>query len=111
MQTKDFDFHLPDHLIAQHPASQRNASRLLQVSAQKGHLIDSSFLDLPKALSKGDLLIFNDTRVIPARFQATKATGGAVEILLERLIELQGHNYLVELPKQERYTHRCLQLH
>jgi|TARA_B110000879_G_scaffold29085_1_gene39724 S-adenosylmethionine:tRNA ribosyltransferase-isomerase len=86
MQTKDFDFHLPDHLIAQHPAPQRNASRLLQVSAQTGHLIDSRFLDLPNTLSKDDLLIFNDTRVIKARLFGHKATGGVIEVMIERVL-------------------------
>ena len=86
MQTKDFDFHLPDHLIAQHPAPQRNASRLLQVSAQTGHLIDSRFLDLPNTLSKDDLLIFNDTRVIKARLFGQKATGGVIEVMIERVL-------------------------
>lgn len=86
MQTKDFDFDLPDHLIAQHPATQRNASRLLHVGTQAENLRDGSFLDFASALSKGDLLIFNDTRVIKARLFGQKATGGAIEVMIERVV-------------------------
>ena len=87
MQTKDFDFNLPEHLIAQHPTAQRNASRLLRLDGKTGALADAYFLDLPDFLSKGDLLIFNDTRVIKARLFGQKATGGAVEVLVERVLD------------------------
>ena len=102
MQTKDFDFHLPDHLIAQHPAPQRNASRLLQVSAQTGHLIDSRFLDLPNTLSKDDLLIFNDTRVIKARLFGQKATGGAIEVMIERVLNDHEAHALIRASRSPR---------
>ena len=87
MKTTDFDFNLPEHLIAQHPTAQRSASRLLRLNGKTGALADAYFLDLPDFLSKGDLLIFNDTRVIKARLFGQKATGGAVEVLVERVLD------------------------
>ena len=87
MKTQDFDFHLPENLIAQHPAKQRTASRLLHVDALSNTLVDSGFLDFPDHLRKNDLLIFNDTRVIKARLLGQKATGGAVEVLIERILD------------------------
>ena len=80
----DFDYALPPELIAQHPLAMRSASRLLD--ARNNALSDHIFSELPSLLNKGDLLIFNDTRVINARLFATKATGGAVELLIERLL-------------------------
>jgi S-adenosylmethionine:tRNA ribosyltransferase-isomerase len=79
----DFDYHLPTELIAQSPAAQRSASRLLVVPG----LRDLRFTDLPNLLRSGDLLIFNDSKVIPARLHAVKDTGGAVEILVERVLD------------------------
>ena len=87
MKTTDFDFNLPEHLIAQHPTAQRNASRLLRLDGKTGALADVRFLELPDFLSKGDLLIFNDTRVIKARLFGQKATGGTVEVLVERVLD------------------------
>lgn len=84
MLTSDFDFELPDELIAQYPLAQRAASRLLAVDAS-GEFSDHNFSDLMKWLRKGDLLVFNDTRVIPARLYGAKETGGKVEILIERI--------------------------
>jgi S-adenosylmethionine:tRNA ribosyltransferase-isomerase len=89
MKTQDFDFYLPDALIAQHPTHQRNASRLLQLTGSTGQLQDKLFLDLPDLIQAGDLLVFNDTRVIKARLFGTKASGGAVEMLVERVIDTQ----------------------
>ena len=82
MQISDFDYSLPDELIARYPASERRASRLLEVGEQ---LADRRFSDLPMLLEAGDLLVFNDTRVIAARLAATKETGGRAEILVERI--------------------------
>ncbi len=82
MQISDFDYALPDELIARYPAAERRASRLLEVGPQ---LADRKFADLPKLLSPGDLLVFNDTRVIPARLAAVKDSGGRAEILIERI--------------------------
>lgn len=82
MRISDFDYELPDALIARYPASERRASRLLEVGAK---LVDRPFAELPQLLSPGDLLVFNDTRVIPARLAAVKQTGGRAEILIERI--------------------------
>ena len=81
----DFDFDLPPELIAQHPASERSASRLLHVAA--GALRDRQFVDLPQLIDPGDLLVFNDTRVIKARLYGQKESGGKVEIMIERIVD------------------------
>jgi S-adenosylmethionine:tRNA ribosyltransferase-isomerase len=82
MQTSDFDYALPDDLIARYPAAERRASRLLELGPA---IVDRGFADLPDLLAPGDLLVFNDTRVIPARLAAVKDTGGRAEILIERI--------------------------
>ncbi len=87
MQRADFAYVLPPELIAQHPAPERSASRLLHLDRTSGALIDRRFTDLPLLLKPHDLLVFNDTRVIPARLFATKTTGGQIEILLERVLD------------------------
>jgi len=81
----DFDFPLPPELIAQHPAAERTGSRLLHVAGQTRR--DLAFGDLPALLAPGDLLVFNDTRVIKARFFGHKESGGAIEVLLERIVD------------------------
>jgi S-adenosylmethionine:tRNA ribosyltransferase-isomerase len=81
----DFDFPLPPELIAQHPAPERTGSRLLHVIGTNH--IDRRFTELPTLLRVGDLLVFNDTKVIKARFFGTKETGGQVEIMLERIVD------------------------
>ncbi|TIC79184.1 tRNA preQ1(34) S-adenosylmethionine ribosyltransferase-isomerase QueA [Crenobacter intestini] len=83
MQLSDFDYHLPEHLIAQHPPKQRGGSRLLHVDGL--HLEDRLFSDLPAFLQAGDVLVFNDTRVIKARLFGEKDSGGKVEALIERV--------------------------
>jgi S-adenosylmethionine:tRNA ribosyltransferase-isomerase len=82
----EFSYELPPELIAQAPLSQREASRLLYVPANGGYQ-ESSFASLPGVLRPGDLLVLNDTRVIPARLFGRKASGGRVEMLLERILE------------------------
>lgn len=89
MQRSDFHFDLPDELIAQYPSEDRGASRLLCLDGNTGQLRDRQFRQLSGLLSPGDLLIFNDTRVIPARLYGHKASGGAVEILVERVLSPQ----------------------
>jgi S-adenosylmethionine:tRNA ribosyltransferase-isomerase len=89
----DFHYELPETLIAQQPLAERSASRLLTLDGITEALADRRFVDLPELLSPGDLLVFNDTRVIPARLYALKESGGRVEVLLER--PLQGHTALV----------------
>jgi len=84
LRLADFDFELPPELIAQHPAAERSASRLLDGTALAP--VDRVFLDFPDLLRAGDLLVFNDTRVIKARLFGAKATGGGVEILVERVL-------------------------
>ena len=80
----DFDFALPPELIAQHPAAERSASRLLD--AREDGLVDRHFYDLPDLLQAGDLLVFNDTQVIKARIFGEKTSGGKIELLIERVL-------------------------
>ena len=87
MRRADFSYDLPDELIAQAPLPERSASRLLTLDGATGTCADASFRDLPRLLRDGDLLVFNDTRVIPARLFAVKDTGGKVELLLERPLD------------------------
>jgi S-adenosylmethionine:tRNA ribosyltransferase-isomerase len=87
MLRSDFHFDLPHELIAQRPAEERSASRMLALDGATGALRDLSFRDLPNLLDSGDLLVFNDTRVVPARVHGHKDSGGKVEILLERAID------------------------
>ena len=87
MLCQDFDFELPEELIAQYPTAERDAGRLLLLDGVTGRYSDMSFRDLASLLNPGDLLVFNDTRVIPARLFGRKATGGRVEILVERLLD------------------------
>jgi S-adenosylmethionine:tRNA ribosyltransferase-isomerase len=86
MRRTDFHFDLPPDLIAQHPTAERSASRLLALDGADGTLTDLRFSDLPRLLRANDLLVFNDTRVIPARVFGVKDSGGRVEILLERVL-------------------------
>src|ERR1700691_882130 len=86
MQRTDFHFDLPPELIAQRPAATRSASRMLALDGACGSRRDLQFRDLPSLLSPADLLVFNDTRVIPARAFGLKESGGRVEILLERAL-------------------------
>ena len=86
MKRSEFHFELPPGLIAQQPLERRSDSRLLHLSLRDGGLADRRFRDLPVLLQVGDLLVFNDTKVIPARLYARKETGGKVEIMLERLL-------------------------
>jgi S-adenosylmethionine:tRNA ribosyltransferase-isomerase len=83
----DFTYELPDELIAQQPLAERSASRLLTLDGPTGALADREFRELPGLIEPGDLLVFNDTRVIPARLFALKDSGGKVELLLERPLE------------------------
>lgn len=85
MQRADFSYDLPPELIAQQPLAERSASRLLCVDGKQSVMAHRQFSDLPSLLSPGDLLVFNDTRVLPARLYGVKETGGRVEILIERL--------------------------
>ncbi len=94
MRRQDFHYELPAELIAQHPLPQRGASRLLCLEGDNRMPADRRFNDLPALLNPGDLLVFNDTRVIPARLFGRKASGGAVELLVERILD--AHHALVQ---------------
>lgn len=87
MQVKDFSFELPEHLIARQPQAERSASRLLQMDRRHGTLQHGIFRDVLARLSPGDLLVFNNTRVIPARLFGQKASGGKIEVLVERMLD------------------------
>lgn len=87
MQTNEFSYHLPDDLIAHHPAPRRGQSRLLCLNRASGEIQHRRFPDLLEYLDPRDLLVFNNTRVIPARLHGEKETGGRVEVLLERILQ------------------------
>ena len=95
MRISDFSFDLPENLIAQYPTEQRSGSRLLCLNSSSGKIQHNKFSDVLSYLNSGDLLIFNDTKVIPARFFGEKETGGKVELLMERL--LSGNRLLVQV--------------
>ncbi|HET6756538.1 MAG TPA: tRNA preQ1(34) S-adenosylmethionine ribosyltransferase-isomerase QueA [Burkholderiales bacterium] len=86
MRIKEFDYCLLPELVAQHPLSERSASRLLYLDGESGHLSDSRFSDLLEFLRPNDLLVFNDTRVIKARLFGVKQSGGKCEVLVERVL-------------------------
>ncbi len=87
MRRADFHYDLPESLIAQQPLAERSASRMLTLDGATGALADRQIRDFPSLLAPGDLLVFNDTRVIPARLYAMKESGGKVEVMLERPLE------------------------
>src|SRR5436190_5478553 len=92
LSIEDFDYELPSELIAQHPSETRSGSRLLCVGAS---LADRRFFELPQLLAPGDLLVFNDTKVIKARLFGHKETGGHIEVLIERV--LSAHEALAQV--------------
>ncbi|MGC9422766.1 tRNA preQ1(34) S-adenosylmethionine ribosyltransferase-isomerase QueA [Vibrio sp.] len=87
MQVSDFYFDLPDELIARYPKEQRTSSRLLRLDGNTGSLVDGTFTDVLHYVEPGDLLVFNNTRVIPARMFGRKVTGGKIEVLVERMLD------------------------
>ncbi len=87
MQVKDFYFDLPEELIASFPLEKRSASRLLSLDGNTGELTHGCFRDVLDHIQPGDLMVFNDTRVIPARLFGQKASGGKVEVLVERVLD------------------------
>lgn len=95
MNVKDFSFELPDELIARYPQPERSASRLLCLNGTTGAVIHQTFKNIVDHIQAGDLLIFNDTRVIPARMLGEKVSGGKVEVLVERIID--EHHVLAHL--------------
>lgn len=87
MRVADFNFELPESLIARHPLAERHASRLLTLDGETGALAHRQFTDLLEHLRPGDLMVFNNTRVIPARLFGQKASGGKLEVLIERVLD------------------------
>jgi len=87
LRVDDFDFPLPAELIAQRPPPLRGASRLLTLNGVTGEFADRMFVDLPTLIAPGDVLVFNDTRVLKARLHGRKSTGGQVEIMIERILD------------------------
>ena len=94
MRLADFDYDLPAELIAQHPAAQRTASRLLHLDGVSGAIEDLRFSDIARLIEPRDVLVLNDTRVVKARLRARKDSGGEVEVLVERVID--AHRALVQ---------------
>ncbi|MFT6914194.1 MAG: S-adenosylmethionine:tRNA ribosyltransferase-isomerase [Motiliproteus sp.] len=95
MRVNEFHFDLPEELIARHPADERTGSRLLCVEGDSGVMEHRGFAELLALVRPGDLMVFNDTRVIPARMFGRKATGGKIEMLIERVID--AHQALVHI--------------
>jgi S-adenosylmethionine:tRNA ribosyltransferase-isomerase len=87
MQVSDFSFELPNELIARYPMVERTSSRLLQLDGNTGQVSDRKFVDVLDLMEEGDLLVFNNTRVIPARLFGRKASGGKIEVLVERMLD------------------------
>ena len=87
MRVADFSFDLPTELIARFPSTERTSSRLMTLEGNSGEIVDLGFKDILAQLQAGDLLVFNNTRVIPARMFGQKSSGGKIEVLVERLID------------------------
>jgi S-adenosylmethionine:tRNA ribosyltransferase-isomerase len=87
LKLSDFDFELPPELIAQFPAAERSASRLLRLDGNSGEFHDRQFRDLPEFVNSGDVMVMNDTRVIKARLIGRKSSGGQIEALVERVLD------------------------
>lgn len=87
MRVSDFSFNLPEELIARYPKADRTGSRLMTLDGNSGHIQDLGFVDIIEQLNAGDLLVFNNTRVIPARMFGQKSTGGKIEVLVERMLD------------------------
>lgn len=89
MRTLDFDFNLPEHLIAQYPLPNRSESRLMEVNAQQNRIRDNLFRQIADHFEAGDVLVLNDTKVIKARVFGQKATGGLIEVMIDRVLSSQ----------------------
>jgi S-adenosylmethionine:tRNA ribosyltransferase-isomerase len=108
MRLSEFDYQLPPELIAQEPTTERDASRLLVLSRASGQVAHRTFSDLPEHFRAGDLLIVNDTKVIPARLFGTFEDGKSVEVLLVRPVEGQTWEALVKPAKPARVGRKLL---
>lgn len=108
MLRTDFSFDLPQELIALYPSKERTACKMLYLNGNTGDLQDRTFIDLKEFLKKGDLLVFNDTKVIPARLYGKKETGGNVELLIERILtqtKALSHIRASKAPKEGTILH------
>ncbi len=108
MRLSDFDYVLPRHLIAQTPARPRDSARLLVLSRETGRVDHRIFRDLPQYLRPGDVLVLNDTRVLPARLRARRGTGGRVEVLLVRPLSGETWEALVRPGRRIREGERLV---
>lgn len=102
MNKKDFDYTLPKELIAQQPILQRSQSRLLVLTKNSGKVIDCQFKEILNYLKPGDLLVFNNTKVMPARLQGQKQTGGQIEVFIERVLNKHQAKALLKANKSVR---------
>ena len=101
MKTDDFDYYLPEELIAQVPLEHREESRLLVLDKNNGNMIDDKFYDIVNYLNKGDVLVLNDTKVMPARLIGEKEdTGAVIEVLLLKNINEDNWECLVKTAKE-----------
>jgi S-adenosylmethionine:tRNA ribosyltransferase-isomerase len=108
LKLSDFDYGLPPELIAQFPADERGASRLLHLDGRSGELGDRRFRELPQLVKAGDVLVMNDTRVIKARLTGRKESGGQVEVLVERVLDFERVLAQVRASKTPRAGSRLL---
>ena len=108
MHKSDFEYSLPENLVAQYPPGQRGQSRLLVLDKKKAAIQDRKFADLPDLLQEGDVLVFNNTRVIPARLFGNKETGGRVEIMVERVLDKKEILVQLRYSKEPRTGSRIL---
>jgi S-adenosylmethionine:tRNA ribosyltransferase-isomerase len=108
VRLSDFDYPLPPELIAQHPAAERSASRLLHLDGRTGAIADRRFTEIAGLLEPGDVLVVNDTRVIKARLHGRKDSGGAVEVLVERVLDARRALAQVRASKPPKAGRRLL---
>ncbi|WP_395374967.1 tRNA preQ1(34) S-adenosylmethionine ribosyltransferase-isomerase QueA [Marinicella sp. W31] len=99
MKKDDFSYELPNELVAQHPLENRDASRLLVLDKRTGQYSDQVFTDILDYLNPGDLLVFNNTKVIPARLLGNKASGGKVEVFIERVLDSRSAKAMLKSSK------------
>ncbi len=102
-----YDYHLPDELIARYPLAERSASRLMVLTNNRDTAEDKQFTDLPELLNKGDLIVFNDTKVMKARLFGQKPSGGKVEVLIEKILSADGeHEALQQIEDSEQSSEK-----
>lgn len=107
MRVTDFSFELPESLIAHYPQPERSRCRLLSLEGPTGALTHGTFTDLLDKLNPGDLLVFNNTRVIPARLFGRKASGGKIEVLVERMLDDKRILRIFALLKRQNRARNC----